>query len=125
MLAGEQARAFLSKVVDERQDSESPAVEELIVNEVHARCIGTDKKTLIRALAVASEPEIFWRDENPKEIIEKILIPVSTGKLVPDDGKLNGPSGVTLDDRYLKPLGLTRSDVWLCDLVPHSCQNGG
>ena len=44
---------------------------------------------------------------------------------MPADGKLNGPSGVALDASYLKPLSLKRSDVWLCDLVPHSCLNLG
>jgi uracil-DNA glycosylase len=24
---------------------------------------------------------------------------------------------------FLQPLGLTRQDAWLCDLVPHSCKN--
>ncbi len=38
---------------------------------VHARWICPDKKTLIRALAVDSEPEIFWTGErHAKEIIE-------------------------------------------------------
>ncbi len=59
------------------------------------------------------------------KILSKIPIPVIAGKLVPADGKLNAPSGVALDASYLKPLGLKRSDVWLCDLVPHSCLNLG
>ena len=51
------------------------------------------------------------------KILSKIPIPVIAGKLVPADGKLNAPSGVALDASYLKPLGLKRSDVWLCDLA--------
>ena len=27
------------------------------------------------------------------------------------------------DEFFLGPLGLTRDDVWLCDLVPYSCMN--
>jgi uracil-DNA glycosylase len=90
---------------------------------VHAQWIGPDKKMLIRALAVASEPEIFWRGENAKEIIKGITIPEGAGRLVPAAKNLNGPSGLALDKWYLKPLGLVREDAWLCDLVPHSCLN--
>jgi uracil-DNA glycosylase len=92
---------------------------------VHARWIGPDKKTIVSALAVDSEPAIFWRGENAKEIIEKIPVPVGAGSLVPAAQHLNGPSGRALDDQFLTPLGLTRSDVWLCDLVPYSCKNAG
>ena len=35
----------------------------------------------------------------------------------------NGPSGIALDKQFIHPLGLTREDVWLSDLVPHSCLN--
>ena len=28
-----------------------------------------------------------------------------------------------LDSKVLAPLGLTRDDTWLCDLVPHTCLN--
>jgi len=90
---------------------------------VHARWIGPDEKTLIRAIAVASEPEIFWRGENAQEIIKGITIPEGAGRIVPVAKNLNGPSGRALDKWYLKPLGLVREDAWLCDLVPHSCRN--
>ena len=33
---------------------------------------------------------------------------------------LNGPSGLTLDSMFLEPLGITRRDAWLCDLLPES-----
>ncbi len=45
------------------------------------------------------------------------------GKLVAASSNLNGPSGSTLDQAFIEPLGLTRDDCWLCDLVPHSCLN--
>jgi len=92
---------------------------------VHARWIGPDGKQLIRALGVASEPEIFWRGERVDEIVASINIPEGAGRLVPASPKLNGPSGRALDDFFLRPLGLNREDVWLCDLVPYSCLNGG
>jgi len=91
---------------------------------VHAKWIGPDEKIAVRALAVASEPTIFWRGEDVDEIISGIDVPSEVGRLVPADPQLNGPSGRALDEHILKPLGLQRQDAWLCDLVPHSCVNG-
>jgi len=90
---------------------------------VHARWIGPDDRSLVQALAVASEPYIFWRGEGAGEIIERVTIPSKLGRLVPADDRLNGPSGVALDGLFLAPLGVGRDDAWLCDLVPHSCVN--
>lgn len=90
---------------------------------VHARWVGPDGKTIVTALAVASEPEIFWTGNNAKEIIETISIPEKIGCLVPAARTLNGPSGSALDRLYLEPLGLSRPDVWLCDLLPKSRLN--
>jgi uracil-DNA glycosylase len=90
---------------------------------VHARWIDTSEKTVVRALAVASEPDIFWRGENADSIIQQIDIPKELGKLIPAKPVFNGPSGMALDHLILDPLGLDRQKVWLCDLVPHSCLN--
>ena len=90
---------------------------------VHAEWIGTDGERRVNALAVASEPYIFWRGDNAEEIIANINIPTALGKLIPAAKNLNGPSGNALDDLFLSPLGITRDDAWLCDLVPHSCLN--
>lgn len=38
----------------------------------------------------------------------------------PAAAHFNGPSGVTLDELYLNPLGVTRDEAWLCDLLPES-----
>jgi len=92
---------------------------------VHARWIGRQGETLSGALAVASEPYIFWRGERADEIVAEIPIPAKVGRLEPAAAVFNGPSGKALDELYLKPLGLTREDAWLCDLVPHSCMNAG
>ena len=92
---------------------------------VHARRIGPDGKTKVTALAVASEPEIFWRGENAKEIIQDINIPRPLGQLVPAAQNLNGPSGRSIDEEYLDPLGLNRSDVWLSDIYPFTHMNEG
>ena len=90
---------------------------------IHARWVGADQKTIVQALAVASEPYIFWRGDNAEATIQNIKLPEELGKLVPANSQYNGPSGVALDDLILKPLGLSRADAWLCDLVPHSCVN--
>jgi len=92
---------------------------------VHARWVGKDGRQKIGALAVATEPEIFWRgnQEAAEEIISKIKIPNGAGRLMPAGQQLNGPSGKALDELFLRPLGFTRKDAWLCDLVPHSCMN--
>ena len=90
---------------------------------VHARWIGDDGKTKVTALAVASEPYIFWRGDGVEDIVSSIKLPKGAGKLVPAAANLNGPSGNTLDDAFIAPLGLTREDCWLCDIYPHSCQN--
>ena len=90
---------------------------------VHARWENPQGKTLVNALAVASEPYIFWRGENAEEIIQEIEISSELGRLVSAAQQFNGPSGTALDELILKPLGLTRAETWLCDLVPHSCMN--
>lgn len=90
---------------------------------VHARWIGPDGRIKVKALAVASEPYIFWKGEKLEQSIKDIQIPEELGHLVPAAQMFNGPSGKTLDD--YKPLGLTRKDAWICDLVPYSCANPG
>lgn len=92
---------------------------------VHAKWTGVDGKQVVRALAVASEPTIFWRGEHAKSIIEQVTIPEALGFLAPADRRFNGPSGIALDDYILNHLGLSRGESWLCDLVPHSCMNTG
>ncbi len=92
---------------------------------VHARWVDETGATLIRALGVASEPCIFWAGQGAKEIVAAIDMPPGAGRLVPAACSLNGPSGRSLDKHFLAPLGLTREDTWLCDLVPHSCRNRG
>lgn len=91
---------------------------------VHARWM-RDGQIVCRALAVASEPRIFW-DGNPDEakaIIDKIKIPQELGILVPAGKRLNGPSAKVLDEDILAPLGFTRKDAWLCDCLPETRLN--
>jgi uracil-DNA glycosylase len=72
---------------------------------------------------VASEPAIFWDGSHTDEVLGGIALPAEAGHLRPAQRHLNGPSGRCLDAEYLAPLGLTRNDAWLCDLVPHTCLN--
>ena len=75
---------------------------------VHAQWLDKDGNLKVQALAVASEPQIFWTSEGVEKIIADIHIPEELGKLVPANKNLNGPSGVALDDLFLKPLGYSR-----------------
>ena len=90
---------------------------------VHAHWKNVRNETVVTALAVASEPYIFWRGDNAESIIGAIPIPKELGRLIPAAENFNGPSGKVLDDLILNPLGLERQNAWLCDLVPHSCVN--
>ena len=93
---------------------------------VHARW-KKDGKIVCTALAVASEPRIFWDGniEEAKEIISKISIPPEVGTLEPAGSHLNGPSAKVLDEHILGTLGYTRKDAWLCDLLPETRLNSG
>jgi len=90
---------------------------------VHACWKSMDNKIVVKALAIASEPYIFWRGDNADSIIQQIVIPPELGKLSAANSQFNGPSGIALDKLILEPLGLSRNNAWLCDLVPHSCAN--
>ena len=92
---------------------------------VHARWCDAQGKQIVKALGVASEPYIFWRGEGVEDILAAIDVPEEAGRLEPAARSLNGPSGRSIDEDFLQPLGLTRADAWLCDLVPHSCMNRG
>jgi hypothetical protein len=87
---------------------------------VHARWVGPDGKLVSQALAVASEPCIFWKGDGAADIIKRVVIPAGLGKLEPAAKTLNGPSGNELDNKFLGPLEFNRQDAWLCDLVPCS-----
>ena len=88
---------------------------------VHARW-KKDGQIVCQALAVASEPRIFWDGniDEAKQIIENINMPVEIGVLEPAGKQLNGPSAKVLDENILAPLGYTRADAWLCDCLPET-----
>ncbi len=91
---------------------------------VHARW-KKDGQIVCQALAVASEPRIFWDGdpEEAKKIIAGVAIPPELGILEPAGRHLNGPSAKVLDENILAPLGYTRQDAWLCDCLPETRLN--
>ncbi len=91
---------------------------------VHARW-KKGNRVVSQALAVASEPHIFWDGdfEEAKTIISKISIPEEVGYLEPAGSRLNGPSAKVLDESVLAPLGFSRQNAWLCDMLPEARLN--
>ena len=77
---------------------------------------------ICQALAVASEPRIFWDGnvDEAKRIIAEVNIPKELGILEPASRQLNGPSAKVLDENILAPLGFSRADAWLCDCLPET-----
>ena len=90
---------------------------------VHARWVDPKGRSVVSALAVASEPTIFWRGDDVESILGRIAVPEDVGRLEPAPANLNGPSGIAMDELFLEPLGLSRHEAWLSDLVPFSCMN--
>jgi len=113
------------KTVEQKDRSPKQAfVLGVYASAVHAMWKDKQGNLKVRALAVASEPEIFWTGDNAKQLISEIQIPEELGSLTVLRGKnLNGPSGRTLDSKYLNPIGLTRENTWLCDILPQSRLN--
>ncbi len=113
----------LERVVQQDRTPKRIFVLGVYASAVHARWVDRQSKTQIAALAVASEPYIFWRGDQVESFVSRISIPQALGRLVPASPRLNGPSGIALDELFLQPLGVERAEAWLCDLVPHSCLN--
>src|SRR5690606_25135762 len=59
---------------------------------VHARWVGPEGRELVRALAVASEPAIFWDGAGAAEIVAGIDVPREVGRLEAASSMANGPS---------------------------------
>lgn len=109
----------LHPLVQEDKSPKKVFVLGVYASAVHARW-KKDGKIICQALAVASEPRIFW-DGNFQEaraIISAVNIPAELGTLEPAGKQLNGPSAKVLDENILAPLGFTRKDTWLCDCLP-------
>ncbi len=114
----------LHPLVQEDQTPKQVFVLGVYASAVHAKW-KKGNRVISQALAVASEPRIFW-DGDPDEardILSKIEIPPEVGYLEPAGSQLNGPSAKVLDEAILLPLGFTRADAWLCDLLPEARLN--
>ena len=111
----------LRPLVQEDRSPKQVFVLGVYASAVHARW-KKDGQVICQALAVASEPRIFWDGnvEKAEEIISGINIPKELGYLEPASKQLNGPSAKVLDDNILAPLGYTRNDAWLCDCLPET-----
>jgi hypothetical protein len=79
-------------------------------------------RPLISSLAVDVEPTVFWDGQSPSphDLLDEWKTAVSFdpsrhGTVRPGH---NGPSGVGLEDRILRPLGLNPSSVAFTDAVP-------
>ncbi len=114
----------LRPLIQEDQSPKQAFVLGVYASAVHAKW-KRNGKIISQALAVASEPRIFW-DGNPEEaksIIAQIEIPEGLGTLEPAGSHLNGPSAKVLDEAILAPLGFDRSSAWLCDMLPEARLN--
>ena len=114
----------LHPLVQEDKSPKKVFVLGVYASAVHARW-KKDGQIICQALAVASEPRIFW-DGNPEEaraIIDAIAMPKELGVLEPAGRQLNGPSAKVLDENILAPLGYTIKDAWLCDCLPETRLN--
>ena len=116
--------AQLHPLVQEDRTPKKVFVLGVYASAVHARW-KRDGKIVCQALAVASEPPIFWDGdpEEAKQIIGAIPIPKELGRLEPAGRQLNGPSAKVLDENILAPLGFSRADAWLCDCLPETRLN--
>jgi uracil-DNA glycosylase len=75
----------------------------------------------VKAIAVDNEPEPFWNGAGQEDRVEnwKRLVGFDEerwGRVSPA-GTLNGSSGDWVDENVLKPMGVTRADVWITDAL--------
>ena len=114
----------LHPLIQQDQTEKKVFVLGVYASAVHAKWKNKNK-IISQALAVASEPRIFW-DGDPEEaweIIKKIEIPPEVGYLEPASRQLNGPSAKVLDEDILAQLGYSRERAWLCDMLPETRLN--
>ena len=111
----------LHPLVQEDRSPKKVFVLGVYASAVHARW-KKDSQIICQALAVASEPRIFWDGnvDEAKRIIDSVNMPAELGVLEPAGKQLNGPSAKVLDENILAPLGYTRQDAWLCDCLPET-----
>lgn len=81
----------------------------------------------VQALPVDNEPEPFWNGADLDEHLARwrARAEVTVVGEVAVAPEFNGPSGVTLDSRYLRPLHQDRADSWITDCLPLYCMSAG
>ena len=82
---------YLNKVEQKDKKPKKVFILGVYASAVHAKWIDANNKVKVKALAVASEPYIFWKGDNAEKIIEGIKIPKEVGRLKPADLIFNGP----------------------------------
>lgn len=65
----------VKKVEQEERSSKRAFILGVYASAVHARWVNLLGKTVVKAMAVASEPYIFWRSENAEEIYGEYKFP--------------------------------------------------
>ena len=83
---------------------------------LHAAWFAPSGHRLCQALAVDIEPWSFWDGADAAQRVEEIAasVPTEAGRLEPAHPRWNGPSGCTLQEMYLEPLG--HPTCWITDL---------
>lgn len=95
---------------------------------LHIQWAPPDPFKPIKALAVDVEPEPFWNGSDEAERVRAWKHAVgwraewgSAGSA----GRLNGSSGVWVDEHVLAPLGCKRGDAWITDCLHWYCASTG
>jgi len=88
---------------------------------VHAKWLAPDGSIKVKALAVASEPAIHILERRrARGHHQADQYPARSRHLSSGRSSVQRPIGNALNDLFLKPLGYTRDDAWLSDLLPYS-----
>jgi len=95
---------------------------------IHIRWHAPDRTRPIRAVAVDTEPEPFWTGHDEAAQIERwrreISFLSSWGRVAPC-GRLNGSSGVWVDELVLQPLSTDRAGAWITDCLDNYFASAG
>ncbi|MCO5256314.1 MAG: hypothetical protein M9926_06085 [Lentimicrobium sp.] len=86
----------LKKVIQKDRTAKKVFILGVYASAVHARWVGPDGKTIVKALAVASEPEYSGRGIMLKRLLKLSVFRKKLDVLVPAARTLNGLPGLTL-----------------------------
>ena len=74
-------RGYTYNMNRQLQDADAGHGRQLFHSAVAGACRSQESRSLVKVLAVASEPSLFWRGEGCKEIIDAIPVPEGCGTL--------------------------------------------